>query len=802
MSRLTRWLTAKSSAPVSPPRFRPRLQSLDDRIVPSFLTTLASTNGGGSQVAASTFIAPALSADGRYVAFLSTAALVADDTNNAFDVYRKDRTTGEVVLVSRADGANGAAGNGNVFDAPSISADGRFVAFSSSASNLAGTDPNGTNDVFVRDTANGTTTLVSVRPDGNVGNGDSTLPHISADGRFVSFASTATNLVSGVTTAGINVFHRDLAARTTGLVSAAADGTQQNTGANANARVNAITADGRYVAFRSSASNLVAGDTNGQDDAFVVDTTTSAVVRVSVATDGTQGNGSSGDALDISGDGRFVAFTSDATTFGAGNANGVRDVFLYDRVANTTTLASADAGGTAGNGGSFAVAISGNGRFVAFASDSNNLVAGDGNGVSDVFVKDRVTGAITRVSVSTVGTEGNSTSGGFGVAVSRDGQFVAYDSSATSLAPDTNATADIFVTQRPLPVSYAVGVAAHPTASPLVNVFGPTGQTNSFLAYPVEYKGGVFVSMGDVTGDGIADVVTSTGPGGTANVRVYNTVGSSQNNLPLVTSFFAYPQAFLGGVNVAIGDVNNDGFADIVCGVGKGGGPNVRILDGKALLALAAKNDGSLEKNLLNSVANGGALLASFFAYVESFTGGVRVAVADVDGDGFADVICGVGSGGGPNVRVFNAKTLLAPSLAAFPNPTFSFFALTPAFTGGVFVGSGDFNNDGTPDMLVGVESGGGPAVTAIDGKKFNQANNVGQTTAQLASFFGFSPNQTGGIHVAGTDLDQDGFADFIVGTGPGTAGLVRGFSGKTGGQILADSVPFGANFTSGINVG
>ena len=138
----------------------------------------------------------------------------------------------------------------------------------------------------------------------------------------------------------------------------------------------------------------------------------------------------------------------------------------------------------------------------------------------------------------------------------------------------------------------------------------------------------------------------------------------------------------------------------------------------------------------------------------------------------------------------------------ASPSPTFSFFALTPSFAGGVFVSSGDFNNDGTPDMLVGVESGGGPAVTAIDGKKFGQVGANGQTTAQLASFFGFDQNQTGGIHVASTDLDQDGYADYVLGTGPGTVGTVRGLSGKSVAQLIPNSAPFGGNFTSGINVG
>ena len=262
----------------------------------------------------------------------------------------------------------------------------------------------------------------------------------------------------------------------------------------------------------------------------------------STEADGSQVLISTSFAPTLSAGGRFVAFTSDATTFGAGN--GVRDVFLYDRVANTTTLMSADASGTAGNGSSDGVAISGNGRYVAFGSISNNLVAGDGNGQLDVFVKDRVTGTVTRVSVATAGTEGNSASG-LGVAVSRDGQFVAYDSTASNLvAGDGNGTFDVFVTQRPLPVAYAVG--ADPAASPLVNVFGPNGQTNSFLAYPPAYKGGVFVAMGDVTGDGIADVVASTGPGTRGLVRGF----SGKTNGQIVADSAPFGNSFTSGVNV------------------------------------------------------------------------------------------------------------------------------------------------------------------------------------------------------------------------------------------------------------
>ena len=758
-------------------RFAPRLVPLDDRIVPSALTTLVDTTSAGAQVAGSNSFFPAISADGRFVAFLSDAALSPDDTNGVRDVYLKDRTTGTTTLVSRADGATGAAGNAVVVnEPPSVSSDGRYVAFGSSASNLVVGDANGQFDAFVRDTVAGTTTLVSRGAAFGVsGDGFSGQVHISADGKFVSFASQATNLVAGVTTSGFNIFRRDLTANTTRLISADASGNQQNAGAAS--LINTISADGRFVAFSSTASNLVTGDANGQQDVFIADVVSGTIQLVSVASSGTQANGlSANSTLSVSADGRYVAFDSTANNLAGGDTNGQQDIFLRDTVANVTTLVSSDAAGSIGNGQSVNPAISGNGRYIAFTSQSSNLVIGDANSTADIFVKDRITGAVTLASVSTGNVAANAASST--PAISRDGQFIAFDSLASSLAADDNGGRDVFVRQRPLPVGYAAAVGTG--VGPVVNVYNAAGQpTASFFAYDPTYGAGVFVSLGDVTGDGRQEVVTSTGPGGTANVRVFTTAGQSGSELPLVASFFAYPTAFVGGVNVALADVNGDGYADIICGVGVGGGPNVRILDGRQV---------SLGNFSLAAVADGGALIASFFAYPEGFTGGVRVAAADVDGDGLADVICGVGSGGGPNVRVFDARRLLAGDF----NPTTSFFALPSTFTGGLFVSTGDVNNDGVPDLIVGVESGGGPNARAYDLK----------TQAVLQSFFAFDQTQTGGVRVAGTDVNQDGYDDFILGTGPAVAGTLRALNGRTLTPLLADTTPFGGSFTGGVNVG
>ena len=225
-------------------------------------------------------------------------------------------------------------------------------------------------------------------------------------------------------------------------VSVATGGAQ----ANGNSVAPAISKDGRYVAFYSTATNLVGADTNRARDVFVHDRQTGATTRVSVANDGSQANGESF-APAISGDGRYVAFSSSASNLVAGDQNGADDIFVRDRVANTTTRVSIGLGGAEPNAGSFAPAISADGNVVAYESDATNLVSGDTNGVRDVFVFDRTNGSTARVSVSTAGDEGDAPSGQ--AALDADGGIVAYSSFADNLITlDENFTADVFVFER------------------------------------------------------------------------------------------------------------------------------------------------------------------------------------------------------------------------------------------------------------------------------------------------------------------------------------------------------------------
>ncbi|MCL5292105.1 MAG: hypothetical protein M1548_06200, partial [Actinobacteria bacterium] len=296
-----------------------------------------------------------INADGRYVAFMSYASnLVPDDTNSNGDIFVRDRllsTTTRVSVSSTGVQANGYSGR------PAISADGRYVAFWSAASNLVPDDTNSADDIFVHDRLLSTTTRVSVSSTGVQANGYSGYPVISADGRYVAFSSHANNLVDGDTNAIDDIFVRDLQAGTTRRVSISSTGEQ----GNGNSIWHAISADGRYVAFSSDANNLVDGDTNAASDIFVHDVQAGATKRVSVLSTGEQTNGYSSNPS-ISADGSYVAFSSDATNLVDGDTNSNGDIFVRDRLLSTTTRVSVSSTGVQANGYSGRPAISADGR--------------------------------------------------------------------------------------------------------------------------------------------------------------------------------------------------------------------------------------------------------------------------------------------------------------------------------------------------------------------------------------------------------------------------------------------------------
>jgi Tol biopolymer transport system component len=402
-------------------------------------TERVSLRSDGAEIGGGASTYTAISGDGRYSAFVSGASdIVAGDTNSSLDVFVHDRLTGSVSRVSvGSDGTQGAAGSAG----PSISADGRSVAFVSAASNLVEGDGNARSDVFVHDRQTGATTRISVSSDGDEGNENSFGPNISAGGRFVAFESRASNLVAGDTNGYGDIFVHDRQTGITSRVSVAGDGSE----GNGDSEKPAISVDGRFVAFDSTATNLVGGDTNGYDDVFVHDRATGATTRVSVSSDGTQGDGASL-RPDLTANGRHVVFNSAASNLVGDDSNGYQDVFVHDRETGVTTMESDGADGGGSDGHSSEAVISDDGRYVAYYSSATNLVANDTNGEYDIFVRDRQTGVTTRVSVSESGAEADSSSEV--AAISADGRFVAFASDSANLVPgDTNGLNDVFVHQ-------------------------------------------------------------------------------------------------------------------------------------------------------------------------------------------------------------------------------------------------------------------------------------------------------------------------------------------------------------------
>jgi Tol biopolymer transport system component len=388
-----------------------------------------------------------------------------------------DRPQGTIGLVSV--GAGGGGGNAGLFPGTEkgvgVSADGRYVVFSSSATDLVANDTNGQRDVFVRDTTTGRTTLVSVGAGGAQGDQDSRQGSISADGRFVAFTSDASNLLLGDTNNSPDVFLRDLLTGRTTLVSVGRHGQADN-----GAHQPEISADGRQVAFTSGSTNLVAGDTNDTGDVFVRDLDAGRTERVSLTEDGLQSAYSSSDPT-VSADGRFVAFTSSTAvavrdrgtnttrvvsrgvtvdprsdSLEAGKPaisndgrfvvftvvgwlpgmDPVPNVWLRDLRTDRLELISADYMGQPAwaIGGSFRTDISADGRYVTFGTTAR-LTRADQGELSDVFRLDRKTGSLGWITQGQDQTWVDGRNGSHGPAISDDGQHVAFDSDATTLAP-------------------------------------------------------------------------------------------------------------------------------------------------------------------------------------------------------------------------------------------------------------------------------------------------------------------------------------------------------------------------------
>ena len=396
-------------------------------------TTRVSVSSNHGQGDAPSFTA-GISADGRYVAFTSHATnLVGGDTNERQDAFVYDRKTGHTERVSvSSSGAQAEPGpdpNGGSA-AMDMSADGRYVLFQSDASNLAPGDANRKSDAFIHDRVTGKTRRI--RPAG-VG---ITAGALSANGRYA------------VLDAGGNVFRYDL--RRGRLLRLTASANSWSDGGS-------VSADGRYVAFTSNASNLVRGDANKLPDVFVRDVRTGRTTRISVTSAGKQGVGkrysNGSNAPTISSDGRFVAFHSDMRNLVPGDTNNAFDIFVHDLVTGKTQRVSVSSAGRQANAESLGSAsFSVDGRYVAFSSLATNLVANDNNDITDVFIRDLRTHRTQLVSVGMHGQGDDASWVGLGAAFTRDARHLLFASWATNLVGgDTNSVADVFV--RDLPAS-------------------------------------------------------------------------------------------------------------------------------------------------------------------------------------------------------------------------------------------------------------------------------------------------------------------------------------------------------------
>ena len=364
---------------------------------------------------------------------------------------------------------------------PSISANGRFVVFTSYASNLVPGDTNSTWDIFVHDCQTGMTDRVNVDSSGNQADGNSEAliasGSISADGRYVAFTSAATNLVPGDTNGQPDSFVHD---RQTGITRRVSLNSSERQ-ANGFSYVADISSDGRYVTFQSDATNLVSGDTNNDEDVFLRNRRTGITRRVSVSTSGKQANGFSGGG-DISGDGRYVAFGSRASNLVPGDTNGQLDSFVYNRRTNTIRRVSVSTSGKQANGFSGGGVLSGDGRYVAFTSGATNLVSGDTNNDEDVFLRNRRTGITRRASVSTSGKQGNRESSG--PTISADGRYVAFWSNSTNfVAGDTSRGRGAFVHDRQSGITQRVSENSSGVEANNFSVFPAISADGHYVAY-------------------------------------------------------------------------------------------------------------------------------------------------------------------------------------------------------------------------------------------------------------------------------------------------------------------------------
>jgi Tol biopolymer transport system component len=380
---------------------------------------------------------------GTFTPSVSRGCWFVSVTSN-HQVYVYDRRRGRFTLASAApsgEPATYSSHGGLLPGGGRLSEDGSRVAFTSMADNLVAGGLRLRDQVYARELTSGRVWRVSQSSAGEPGNAPSRFVRLSGDGTTVAFISAATNLVEGKTKRSEDVFLHDLRSRETLRISATRQGGQ----ADGASYAPSLSRDGRLVAFASEATNLVASDSNGVADVFVRDSATGRTERISLAAGGREASAPS-DSPALSAAGRFVAFSSESDELVPGDRNGHRDVFLHDRQTGRTALVSGAEKGEGANGASDYAVVSEDGSKVAFVSTASNLVSYDHNERQDVFLRDMVRGQTVRLSVGAGESEANEESGAFGVTMSPDGSCVAFESYASNLVPeDGDGMVDVFV---------------------------------------------------------------------------------------------------------------------------------------------------------------------------------------------------------------------------------------------------------------------------------------------------------------------------------------------------------------------